>query len=180
MQIQKENIRFELVRAARGEFLKKGFKDTSMRAIAKEAGVSLSNIYNYFDNKDRLFQEILAPAVRALERVLEEHNSEPNLTLEVFNSTEFLRENTRIFTELIMQYREELNILLFQSHGSTLEGFKEEFIERHTRCGLEYLRLMKEKFPRVNIDVSDFFVHTMSSWWISTLGELVMHEALPK
>jgi hypothetical protein len=35
---------------------------------------------------------------------------------------------------------------------------------------------MKIKYPHVNTDVSDFFVHTMCSWWIDILGELVMHD----
>lgn len=176
MQIPKENVRLELVRVARKEFLKKGFKDTSMRTVAEKAGVSLSNIYNYFGSKDQLFEKILAPAVQAMERIIEDHNSEANLSLDIVDSTDFPRELTRMFTELIVQHREELGILLFQSHGSALEGFKEKLIERHTRCELEYLRLLKQKHPEVNGDISEFFIHNMSSWWISTLGELVMHK----
>jgi TetR/AcrR family transcriptional regulator, cholesterol catabolism regulator len=176
MQTQKENIRLELVRAARKAFLKHGFKDTSMRAIAREAGVGLSNIYNYFQSKDQLFEEILVPAIQAFERVLEEHNSEANLTLDIFTSRRYLEEHVRMITELIVQHREALRLLFFNAHGSALEGFKEALIERHTQIGLESLRLMKERSPEINIDVSNFFIHTMSSWWFSTLSEMVMHE----
>lgn len=176
MQVKKENIRLSVVRAAREEFLEKGFLDTSMRTVAKKAGVGLSNIYNYFQDKDEIFQEILLPAVEALELLLKEHNSADNVSLDIFSSQEYLRKNTQAFVNLIMQYRDELNLLLLRSHGSNMEGYKEDFIQRHTEIGVEYLRLMKEKYPEVNVDLSDFFIHTMSSWWISTLSEIVMHK----
>ena len=34
-QVQKEDIRRIILQAARGEFLQKGFKDTSMRTISR-------------------------------------------------------------------------------------------------------------------------------------------------
>ena len=55
MQIQKDNIRKKILEVARSEFIAKGFKDTSMRTIAKKGEVNLSNIYNYFSNKDEIF-----------------------------------------------------------------------------------------------------------------------------
>jgi TetR/AcrR family transcriptional repressor of uid operon len=39
-----------LIDAAYSLFVEKGFHATSMREIAKQAGVSLGNIYNYFDS----------------------------------------------------------------------------------------------------------------------------------
>lgn len=176
MQIQKDEIRKRILETARKEILEKGFKDTSMRNIARETGVGLSNIYNYFKNKDEIFNEVLAPVLNALNKIMDEHNNERHLSIEIFTSQEYLKEHTLIFVDLIIRFRDELNILLFKSHGSTLESFKEDYIEKHTKSGLEYLRLMKEKYPEVNIDISDFFIHTMSSWWISTISELVMHD----
>ena len=34
--------------AARNEFIKNGFKKTSMRTISAKSGIVLGNIYNYF------------------------------------------------------------------------------------------------------------------------------------
>lgn len=41
---------------------------------------------------------------------------------------------------------------------------------------MEYLRRMKEKYPYVNTDISEFFIHTMSSWWFTIIGEIVTHD----
>jgi AcrR family transcriptional regulator len=176
MQIIKENIYDTLLNIARQEFLEKGYKNTNMRTIAQKSGVGLSNIYNYFKSKDEIFQGVLTPAITALEKTIEKHNSEANLSVHIFESQEYLKQQTQFFVELILKFKHELRILLFKSHGSSLEDFKEKFIDHQTNTGLEYLKLMKKKYPHVNTDVSDFFVHTMCSWWIGILGELVMHD----
>src|SRR5215204_5238950 len=45
--------------AARELFIKQGFHATSMRDIAKDAGVSLGNLYNYYETKDAIFESII-------------------------------------------------------------------------------------------------------------------------
>ena len=47
-----------IIDAACACFIEKGFHQTSMRDIAKTAGVSLGNLYNYFESKDVFFVEI--------------------------------------------------------------------------------------------------------------------------
>lgn len=45
--------------AAYGLFVQKGFHATSMREIAKRAGVSLGAIYSHFENKDQIYDQVL-------------------------------------------------------------------------------------------------------------------------
>ncbi len=45
--------------AARELFIRQGFHATSMRDIAKRAGVSLGNLYNYYETKDAIFESII-------------------------------------------------------------------------------------------------------------------------
>ena len=47
-----------IVNAAIDCFVQKGMHQTGMRDIAKAAGVSLGNLYNYFSGKDELIAEI--------------------------------------------------------------------------------------------------------------------------
>ncbi len=175
MQTRKDNIRIELLRAGRREFVAKGFKDASMRAIAREANVSLSNIYNYFESKDDLFVQVLKPTMEVLERVLDDPEGEANVRFDLA-LTDLPRRLTHVFTELLWQHRAELEILLYRAHGSVLEGFKEALVERHMQAEREGMRRLKARYPQLHIDFSEFFFHTMSSWWINTIGELVTHD----
>ncbi|MGH3357862.1 MAG: TetR family transcriptional regulator [Nocardioidaceae bacterium] len=49
------DTRGEILVAARAEFASKGFDQTSMRGVARAAGVDPALIHHYFDGKDGLF-----------------------------------------------------------------------------------------------------------------------------
>lgn len=51
-----------ILNAALEAFGRKGFNGASMRDVAKLAGTSLSNLYNYFPSKSRLLAEVLQHA----------------------------------------------------------------------------------------------------------------------
>ncbi len=176
MQIRKDDIRKIILRVARDEFLEKGFKDASMRNISKKAEVGLSNIYNYFSNKDEIFQEVLSGLLSAIDSTMKEHNNPDYINLDIFSSDDYMRTQINLFVELVENHKEEFKLLLFKAAGSSLENFREEITNTHTQTGMEYIALMKEKYPEINGDVSPFFIHVMSSWWISIIAELVMHD----
>lgn len=180
MQKLKNDIRKQVIIHAKNEFIAKGFKDASMRTIAKNAGVGVSNIYNYFKNKDEIFREVLSPLLAALDKRMGEHNTEQHITTDVFTSEQYLCEMIDNFIYLVRQYKAELKLLLLQSHGSKLENFKDEYIDQSTETGIEYIKQMKEKYLGINAELSKFFIHTMSSWWISIIGELVSHNLSDK
>jgi AcrR family transcriptional regulator len=54
------DTRGEIVLAARESFADKGFAATSMRAVARRAGVDAALVHHYFDSKDELFVEAMA------------------------------------------------------------------------------------------------------------------------
>ena len=54
------DTRGEILQAARESFADKGFGATSIRAVAREAGVDAALVHHYFDSKDSLFIEAMA------------------------------------------------------------------------------------------------------------------------
>jgi AcrR family transcriptional regulator len=54
------DTRGEILRAARESFADKGFAATSLRAVARRAGVDAALVHHYFDGKDELFIEAMA------------------------------------------------------------------------------------------------------------------------
>lgn len=48
-----------ILAAAEKQFLKKGFSGTSTRDIARSAGVSLGNLYNHFESKEKIFDALI-------------------------------------------------------------------------------------------------------------------------
>lgn len=57
-QMRKERME-HILNAALQTIAKRGIDSTNIKDIAKEAGLSVGNIYNYFKSKDDIFSEVL-------------------------------------------------------------------------------------------------------------------------
>lgn len=174
MQRQKANIREEILMTAGKIFAEQGFQRTSMRDIAKASGVGLSNIYNYFRNKDKIFCELLRPLTDELYRIIYRHKVD-EMTIDVFTDRSYLQQEVEEYFELTQHYQRELQLLLFQAQGSSLATFREKYTDEMTRTILVFFRDLKQEYPELNVDVSPFFIHLNTSWLFTLLEELVMH-----
>jgi AcrR family transcriptional regulator len=54
-----EQTRQAILEAAYCLFIEQGFHGTSMRQIAKDAGITVGSIYNHFENKEQIFDHVL-------------------------------------------------------------------------------------------------------------------------
>ena len=175
---QKGDIHRRILQAARGEFLQKGFKDTSMRTISRLSGVTLSNIYNYFRDKDEIFRAVLTPLLDTFEQLFTEYKNDDYLSKDFFSMDSYQKKVIDKFMIIPTNYRTELKILLFNSAGASLENFRDTFADRYTQESLRYMKLMKERYPHIKADFSIFFLHSMCSLWLTVMGEIVTHDEL--
>ena len=126
MQFQKDDRREKILTAAGETFLTQGFGKASMREIAKKAGISTSNMYNYFKSKEELFYAIADPVFHHL----------ANLRKEVFEykaNKDFKNENfmqqfiefvPSAMFEMVRKYRKELLLIMDSSKGTKYEPLK--------------------------------------------------------
>lgn len=175
MQILKEDIRGRILAVARQQFAQKGFSKTSMREIAKQAGIGVGNIYNYFSNKDELFRMVLRPVLHAMEAMLQDHHGIRGEDVMMIRSEEYLQESVDEYVSLIKEHRALLEILFFKAQGSSLEKFREDYTDRSTELVKAWFAAMKEKHPEINADVSDFIIHLHTVWMFTLFEELLMH-----
>lgn len=178
MQTTKSHIRKLLLDTARSSFFEKGFKAVSMREISKRSGVGLSNIYNYYPNKDSLLADVLHPLLRDIDQFMAQHNTSEHLTIKIFTSEDIQRKWLETSLGIVSRYRNELKLLFFASHGSRFENFEEEWIDKTTSTGIEYIEEMKARYPQLHADISTFFIRFISAWWVSMIKELLRHEEL--
>ena len=78
------------------------------------------------------------------------------------------------------KHRDRLFLLLFRAQGTSLEKFKDDFSDRSTAEVKRYFIRMKQKYPQINIDISDFTIHLHTVWMFTMLEELVMHRKEPQ
>lgn len=180
MQTLKDHTRKLLLKTAREAFFRKGFKAVSMREISKLSGIGLSNIYNYYPSKDDLLSVVLHPLLEAMNGVLDNHNRDESLSLEIFTSEEYHRKSMQEVMGIITRYRKEFKLLFFDTQDSRFRDYWERWIEKSAAIGMEYLERMKERYPDLHTRISPFFMHFTCSWWINMIKEVVLHEELTK
>ncbi|MBR8769939.1 hypothetical protein IX326_001139 [Porphyromonas levii] len=166
------------MKTAREAFLRKGYKAVSMREISKLSGIGLSNIYNYYPCKDDLLAVVLQPLIDEMNGMLDNHNRDESLSLEIFTSEEYHRNSMLEVMGIIIRYRKELKLLFLDTQDSRFKYFWGQWIEKSTSIGMEYLERMKELYPGLRTNISPFFMHFTCSWWISMMREVVLHEEL--
>ena len=176
MQTLKTDTRKRILDVSKRLFQKKGFRETTTRDIAREAGINLSNLYHYFVSKDELFRVLLKPATDTLEALLNEHHGIKGVDILCMQEEGYVEATLEEYMDAIRKYRNLLKLLHFKSQGSSLEGYKEYYVEKATRLVLDWLKAMKTKHPEINTDVSDFFVHLNNVWMFTLLEEILMHD----
>lgn len=180
MQVKKDYTQVRIVEVSKGVFLQKGYAKTSMRDIAKRAGVGLSNIYNYFKSKDELFRQIVSPLILELERMMHEHHNVNNQDRFVRNATgdgdDMLGENVKEYMLLINNHRDELKLLLYQSQGSSLENYIDTYTEQCTEMVIEFMTEFKRKYPDYGAIHTPFTYHVHMVWMFSFISEVIKHD----
>ena len=179
MKVLKDDKYKLILSAAHKEFIDKGFKEASMRNIAREAKVLPSNIYNYFKNKNELFLTIVKPAKDELYAFTEQHHKDENADFNQVSTFSYLEEEVEAYIQVIYKHKAEIRIMLYHSEGSSLENFRDSFTDYLTSISKNQIKQIRQNYPQTT-DISDFFIHAQSSWMVSILGEIVTHNLSKK
>ncbi|MDP4178375.1 MAG: TetR/AcrR family transcriptional regulator [Bacillota bacterium] len=133
MQYQKDEVRDRIILEGLKEFNEKGFKDASIRCIAKNANTSVGNIYKYFDSKEDLYESIIGEVYEKLTGYINQFKKvELNEKAEII----FYGLMDKIL-EVFNQNNIELSVLLNRSEGSKYENCKSIFVGFITRIVTE-------------------------------------------
>ena len=87
MQVLKDEIRKKILYTAENMFFERGFQQTTMRNIAELVGISVSNLYLYYDNKEAIFADVVEGfylyLTNGLKSFLDHKDSDVNITEEL-------------------------------------------------------------------------------------------------
>ena len=180
MQVKKDYTREHIAEIAKQVFLKDGYAKASMRDIAKGAGIGVSNIYNYFKSKDELFRHIVRPLITELKQMMHEHHNvndqDQFVCYALGESDDMLADHVQSYLRLINNHRDELKLLLYQSQGSSLENYIDEYTEECTHLVLEFMDEFKRKYPGFSGIRTPFTYHVHMVWMFGFISEVIKHE----
>lgn len=125
VQVKKESVYNNIYNSALNEFWANGYDKATMRNIAKNANITLGNIYRYFPNKASLFEEIVGSTYQSFLTFIDDHK-DANLKKE-------LKEKDTYVVSLLNNYlsldKKKVSILLNGSKGTKFADFERKNIE---------------------------------------------------
>lgn len=133
MPYLKEEIREKILASAIAQFKENGYGGASMRQIAQNAGVSLGNVYRYFESKEDLFNAIVGPIhkgfmsfMHGIDELVKTDVKSEKTTGTVYSSNidEIYEIKDKIF-EICAEHYTELLILMDRSTGTKYETTKQ-------------------------------------------------------
>ncbi|MCR5421389.1 MAG: TetR/AcrR family transcriptional regulator [Lachnospiraceae bacterium] len=125
-----------VLKAARDEFIRVGYKDASIRKIARDADTSPRAIYTRFENKEALFAAIVDPVYTEF-MTLYKKEREEYWYKDHDADTERKPENTYIkYLEFAYEHKDEFMLLLTGAKGTAYGSFTDELAE----CDIETVK----------------------------------------
>lgn len=167
----------KLLKIGKEEFLEKGFKDASLREIAKKAGYTLGAFYGYYDSKEALFEAIvgepaealygyLVSGVESLEKLPEEAQ-----TNEMENTS---RSVIAKMLDLIYKDMSVFKLLFFRAAGTKYEDYLQRFIDLEIKSTYHFIEVIRKQGHSVQID--DELIHILASAMFSGMMEVIDHD----
>jgi len=153
MQSKKEEVRNALLNAGEKEFLTNGFKNSSLRKIIKIAGTTIGNFYNYFDNKEALFEALVKDEYDKFIYFLEHHEEieRPDYLWNV-SDVRIWRSSLFEFIENYMPTFSKRFVLLIEgSEGTQFEKVKENLLQFLTEHFVSHIQKVKNSQAHIEM-----------------------------
>ena len=174
-QILKEELKEQILTAAKKEFLTKDFQNASIRNIAKSLSCSAGNIYNYFENKDALFFATVQETISEFEEARKyiETTLKDKKTL-IYLNFDKSKAYANLIVNFILKHRENLYLLSCKSRGSQLENFLDNWAKEYAKLEYKSITLKakghKELFKHLP---SQFFIENLCLFFFDCAKSLV-------
>jgi AcrR family transcriptional regulator len=119
MKTLRDTVTQRILDAAKEEFLRSGYARASMRAIAREAGMAVGNIYLYFPGKEQLFDAVVEAPLSQLSALMRMPSASP----------ESIRTLAEGLHEIFMRNRAAFLILISRSEGSKYGDYRAMIVQ---------------------------------------------------
>ena len=165
-------------RAAKVEFLEKGYKDASLRNIVKSVGMTTGAFYGYYKSKEELFEAIVGEHYEYIRNRFIKAQQE-FAELPAAQQPEVMSDISGICMYDILYYAykhlEECKLILCCSEGTKFAGLIDEMVEIEvdgTHAYQDVLRQLGRPSPHIDPSLE----HILITGMLHTFFELIIHE----
>ena len=164
-------------KAAREEFLEKGFQNASMREIGRKAGLTQSALYRHYPSKEEMFNSLVDPFIEEMMGKARQHEEN---AYENFDQTgrgdAMVTDNAvRVFKSLITDHRDELRLIVCCSGGTKYESFIHDLVTMETQETLKAFDHIRESGVPIK-PISEDELHVLLSAYLTAVLEPIAHD----
>ena len=167
----------KIVDAAFQEFLTYGFKEASMRRIAKECGMSASGLYRHFPRKEDMFSSLVCSAYDGFVEMYTNNSSEikeqiHDIDVEaLFTSSD----ETLWFMEYIYDHFDAFKLIICRSEGTRYENYAHDLAQIAQSNTVCFMNAVREKGVVLK-DYDEMELHLLTTTYIDALFQPVRHD----
>ncbi|SHO44031.1 TetR/AcrR family transcriptional regulator [Anaerocolumna xylanovorans] len=160
------------------EFLVKGYKETSLRQICKNLGLTLGAFYGYFSGKEDLFDAIVSKSAKELfdfyTRCHKDYmEQDPKAQFDHIGDISSTELQTMV--DYMYRYYDEFKLVFCRSSGTKYEFYLEQFIVIEVAATRQFLDLM-EANGFMTAEIDDQLSHNLASMLFKGLIEIFEHD----
>lgn len=178
MDTEEQTTLCSIHKAAKAEFLEKGFKSASLRNIVKTAGVTTGAFYGYYDSKEELFEALVGEQydrfMGLFKKTIQEFGElSPQKQIENLGTFSF----ECMHDMLLYAYENltEFKLLLCCSEGTHFSGMLDEMVEIEAKATHDFQKTLDaigQSSPRIDPQLE----HILITGMFNTYFELFIHE----
>lgn len=177
-QVLKEEVREQILSAALRIFSQYGFLKTRMSDIARETGVSTSNLYRYYASKDEIFDAIFPNDFpKEFLKVFRNRVNDLNRHNDWIKASGTSDNSASTLLEFLIKNRELSLILLQGSEGTRYSKVKDELISELTTSAITYFKAKTRKTTTTHLD--QFIIKEVFRNTISVMTNVLQHHTDP-
>jgi AcrR family transcriptional regulator len=175
-----DDTKQRILDCGKAEFLKNGYKNASLRSIAKAAGVTTGAIYGYFPDKSTLFDALVSkPAGLLLDRYLKVHTEFAKLSAaeQVSEMNNIGQSHMPWMVELIYGHFDVFKLIVCCSDGTEYSGYVDRLVEVEVESTYQFINTLQDAGYKIH-SVDDDLMHLLANAFFSGLFEVVAHDML--
>jgi AcrR family transcriptional regulator len=163
---------------AKIEFMEKGYKDASVRNMAKNMGLTTGAIFRYYPDKESMFVAVVDNAAQALyesyretQREFQYLSSEKRSDIVQTNSPEYLLR----MLDIIYENFDAFKLVVCHSEGTRYENY----IDKLVNIAVENTQMFIDVLKRDGVQVKETpssLIHIIYSAYFTAVFEVVVHD----
>lgn len=169
---KKKLVREAIYNVSMIEFFNNGYKEASMRTIAKKVDMTVGNLYCYYENKADIFDSLVKDVYDQMKVYLD-------LAAQLVIRSENIRDSSikdiiRQGAELIDTKRNHIFILINKSAGTKYENVKSEFVQQVCNNHRGIIEAYEKKFGKPFEGDKEFVAYLSGVFFIEGLIEITL------